>query len=70
MSPTAKYSSNESALKSPNVEDVHPKKSKKRKGSSGDALLKTTSYMKPPFKPPLEELVDSSESSDDESGIL
>ena len=55
--------------KSPNVDDAHPKKSKKRKGSSGDAILKTTSYRKPPFKPPLGDLVDSSESSDDESGI-
>ena len=55
--------------KSPNVDDAHPKKSKKRKGPTGDALLKTTSYMKPSFKPPLGELVDSSESSDDESVI-
>ena len=58
---------NTSPEKSPNVEDMPTKKSKKSTGSSADALLKTTKNMKPPFKPPLGELVDSSESSGDES---
>ena len=49
------------------MEDIITEKRKKSTGPSADAVLKRTKNMKPAFKPPPGNLVDTSSSSDDES---